>query len=107
MSKIFPKISDRFLKKIIPQFSNARLIWCLYPEWWEMWNLGDIDQPFPQVSGKTNSDLGDRVNKAFKRYGFSHPYNLRHAWAIRAIGFIPVELAAPMMDHSVLEHIRT
>lgn len=84
-----------------------RLIWCLYPEWWEMWDLGNIKQPFPTVTGKTNSDLGDRVLKAFKRYGFSKPYNLRHAWAIRAINFVPVEMAAKMMDHSVIIHTKT
>lgn len=86
---------------------RERFLWCLYPEWYSMWDLGNIEQPFPCVTGKTNSDLGDRVNKAFKRYGFSNPYNLRHAWAIRSIGFLPVELAAPMMDHKVDEHTRT
>ena len=85
---------------------RERFIWCLYPEWWEQWQLGNSDC-FPQVSGRTNSDLGDRVNKAFRRYGIIKPYNLRHAWAIRSIGFIPVELAAPMMDHTVDEHVRT
>lgn len=77
---------------------RERNIWCLYPEWWEQWELGNDNNYLPNVSGKTNSDLGDRVNKAFKRYGICKPYNLRHAWAIRSIGFIPVELAAPMMD---------
>lgn len=86
---------------------TERLIWCLYPEWWEMWNLGDINRAFPKVTGKTNSDLGNRVFKAFKRYGFSKPYNLRHAWAIRAINFIPVEIAARMMDHSIIIHTKT
>ena len=86
---------------------TERYIWCLYPEWHEVWQLGDINQPFPQITGKNNSALGDRVNKAFKRYGFNKPYNLRHAWAIRAINFIPVELAARMMDHSVEVHTRT
>ena len=86
---------------------RERFLWCLYPEWYFMWDLGNIEQSFPSVTGKTNSDLGDRVSKAFKRYGFLNPYNLRHAWAIRAIGFLPVELAAPMMDHKVDEHTRT
>ena len=81
--------------------------WCLYPQWWEMWELGNIKQNFPQVTGKNNSALGDRVLKAFKRYGFHKPYNLRHAWAIRAINFIPLEMAARMMDHSVNVHTKT
>jgi hypothetical protein len=28
---------------------TERLIWCLYPEWYEAWSLGNIDQPFPTV----------------------------------------------------------
>ena len=89
--------------------SNAeseRIIWCLYPEWWEKWQLWDTSQAFPQVTGKNNSELGSRVNQALTRYGFRKPYNLRHAWAIRAINFIPVEIAARMMDHSLEIHTR-
>lgn len=82
--------STRHLRITTPQRGKKkeRFIWCLYPEWYEMWNLGGEKQ-LPISSGKTNSDKGDRVNKAFKRYGFIKPYNLRHAWAIRSIGFIP------------------
>ncbi|MDJ0574214.1 MAG: hypothetical protein QNJ65_03485 [Xenococcaceae cyanobacterium MO_234.B1] len=86
---------------------QERFIWCLYPEWWEMWELGNIERPFPQVTGKNNSELGNRVTQALGRYGFNKPYNLRHAWAIRSIGFIPIELAAPMMDHKIEEHTQT
>ena len=86
---------------------RERNVWCLYPEWWEQCDLGNKNNYLPNITGKTNSDLGDRVNKAFKRYGICKPYNLRHAWAIRSIGFIPIELAAPMMDHTVDEHIKT
>ena len=89
--------------------SNAeteRIIWCLYPEWYETWKLGDISQPFPQVTGKNNTELGSRVTQAFSRYGLKKPYNLRHAWAIRAINFIPVEIAAKMMDHDLAVHTR-
>ena len=85
---------------------SERIIWCLYPEWWEQWELGNISQPFPQVTGKNNSELGHRVTQALSRYGFKKPYNLRHAWAIRAINFIPVEIAAKMMDHDLAVHTR-
>jgi integrase len=54
--------------------------------------------------------LGDRVIKAFKRQGvpFS-PYNLRHAYAIRAsvVFKFPVAVAAAMMGHSPDVHWRT
>lgn len=79
----------------------------LYPEWVERWQLWDIK--IPSVNG-THRDLGDRVIKAFKRQGvpFS-PYNLRHAYAIRAsvVFKFPVAVAAAMMGHSPDVHWRT
>lgn len=79
----------------------------LYPEWVERWQLWDIKRP--SVNG-THRDLGDRVIKAFKRQGvpFS-PYNLRHAYAIRAsvVFKFPVAVAAAMMGHSPDVHWRT
>lgn len=84
-----------------------RYIWCLYPEWYELWDLGNTKQPFPNYSGKTNSDLGNRVGDALRRQGFYKAYNLRHAWAIRSIAFLPIELAAPMMDHDIAVHRKT
>ena len=86
---------------------QERFIWCIYPEWFEMWELDNIDQPFPKYTGKTNSDLGNRIGNAFRSHGFHKAYNLRHAWAIRAIGFIPIELAAPQMDHDINVHRNT
>ena len=86
---------------------RERLIWCLYPEWYELWQLGNIDQPFPKYSGGNNSQLGNRIGNAFRRNGFCKAYNLRHAWAIRSIGFLPIELAASMMDHDISVHKKT
>ncbi|MDJ0572175.1 MAG: hypothetical protein QNJ53_24465 [Pleurocapsa sp. MO_192.B19] len=86
---------------------TERFIWCLYPEWYQLWELGNTLQPFPNYSGKTNSDLGNRIGDAFRRYGFYKAYNLRHAWAIRSIAFLPIELAAPMMDHDIAVHRKT
>ncbi|MEP0917015.1 hypothetical protein NC981_09300 [Leptolyngbya sp. DQ-M1] len=84
--------------------TGARRIWACYPEWWEMWRLRDV-KLLPKVTGRSNSDLGNRVTQAFKRYGISKPYNLRHAWAVRTIEFdIPVELAAQQMGHSLKVH---
>ena len=86
--------------------TGARKVWCLYPEWWEKWRLYEIEQ-LPELKGKNNRDLGGRVTRAFKRYGLTQPYNLRHAWAIRAINFMPVEMAARQMGHSVDLHCKT
>ncbi|MBW4516043.1 MAG: site-specific integrase [Timaviella obliquedivisa GSE-PSE-MK23-08B] len=84
--------------------TGARRVWACYPEWWDKWQLWNVDL-LPQVTGKTNSDLGSRVTIALKRYGFYKPYNLRHAWAVRTLEFdIPVELAAQQMGHSLKVH---
>ncbi|MEP0918652.1 hypothetical protein NC981_17620 [Leptolyngbya sp. DQ-M1] len=83
--------------------TGSRRVWAVFPEWWDKWRLWDVK--LPAVTGKDNSALGNRVTKAFARYGFSKPYNLRHCWAVRTIGFgIPVELAAQQMGHSYQVH---
>ncbi len=44
----------------------------------------------------------------FNRYEVPHnPYDLRHAWAVRSIGFIPIELAAQQMGRSIAVQMRT
>lgn len=86
---------------------RERLIWCLYPEWYQAWNLGNINQNFPKYTGKSNSDLGNRIGNALRAHGFTKAYNLRHAWAIRSISFLPIELAATMMDHDIAVHRKT
>ncbi|GAP96118.1 phage integrase family [Leptolyngbya sp. NIES-2104] len=83
--------------------TGARRIWACYPEWWDEWHLWNIK--LPNVTGKTNSDLGHRVTNQLKRYGFFKPYNLRHRWAVRTIEFgIAPELAAIQMGHSYQIH---
>lgn len=82
-------------------------VYPLYPEWVEWWDLAN--ERLPNCTGKTNSDLGNRVTHAFKRYEIPFPpYNLRHAWAIRSLEFgMPIELAAQQMAHSVEVHCKT
>ena len=85
---------------------GIRKIWCLYPEWYEQWELYK-PKSLPKVTGKTNQQLGSRVTQAFKRYGICKPTWLRHAWAIRAMGFMPNPMAARMMAHTEQEHFKT
>lgn len=83
--------------------TGERIVYPLYPEWVTQWQLtGEL----PIVSGKTNSDLGQRVTRAFGRYGIPFkPYDLRHAWAIRSIAFgLDISLASAQMGHSVQIH---
>ena len=82
---------------------GIRRIYCLYPEWYKEWELyKHID--LPQVTGQNNRDLGHRVSTAFRRYGLCKPGDLRHCWAIRAMGFIPDSMAARMMAHKTQVH---
>lgn len=85
---------------------GVRRIWCLYPEWYQEWELNKhID--LPKVNASNNRDLGHRVSTAFRRYGLCKPGDLRHCWSIRAIGFMPDSMAAKMQAHSVEVHNRT
>ncbi len=99
--------SSRLVSTYRKAHFGVRRIWCLYPEWYEQWDLGNPDKKLPQVSGNNNRDLGSRVTKAFKRYNLCLPGDLRHCWAIRAMGFMPNPLAARLMAHSEKEHNQT
>ncbi|ELS01101.1 hypothetical protein Xen7305DRAFT_00008030 [Xenococcus sp. PCC 7305] len=85
---------------------GLRRIWCLYPEWWQEWELNK-PRELPKVTGKDNRALGHRVTKSFKRYDLCKPYDLRHCWAIRAMSFMPNPMAARMMAHTESEHNKT
>lgn len=45
-----------------------------------------------------------RETKEVRRYGLCKPGDLRHCWAIRAMGFIPDSMAARMMAHKTQVH---
>lgn len=87
--------------------TGFRRVYPLYPEWVEEWRLAEVRTP--PCTGKTNSDLGNRVTHAFSRYRIPFaPYDLRHAWAIRSLEFgVPVELASQQMGHGVEVHCNT
>ncbi len=87
--------------------TGARSVWPCYPEWAEEWEL--CDRKLPRlVSGRTNSQLGQKVTGYLSPKLPFKPYDLRHCWAIRtAIFSWPVELAANQMGHSLQIHNRT
>lgn len=71
-----------------------------YPEWADSWDLrGDL----PVLTGANNRAIGSRVSQAFNRYSIPfHPYDLRHAWAVRTIRFgVPDSIACKWMGNSV------
>lgn len=85
---------------------GERRIWCLYPQWYEEWELYK-PKKLPELTAKNNRDLGGRVTKAFKRYNLCKPGDLRHCWSIRAINFMPIEMAARMQAHDITVHTKT
>ena len=85
--------------------TGDRVVWPIWPNWFEDLELGRIVRP--KISGPDNSALGNRVTHAFARYKIPFsPYYLRHAWAVRAIGQLDVSLAARWMGHSVEVHTK-
>jgi integrase len=87
--------------------TGSRLVYPICPEWADTWELqGDL--PPIALEGRPNRDIGNSVSKAFQRYHCPFTaYDLRHAWAVRAIASeLPVELAAIQMGHSLQVHHR-
>jgi integrase len=87
--------------------TGYRQVWPLRPEWAEKWGLQSIKKP--PVTGECHADFGDRVCKFFARSPMDfRAYDLRHAWAIRAISFgLDTSLAAKQMGHSLATHTQT
>lgn len=84
--------------------TSERLVYPLMPDW--PTQLGIERRSLPACHGR-NADLGHRVTVAFRRAGISYPpYNLRHAWALRAINRLDVAIASRMMGHSVTVHCK-
>jgi integrase len=87
--------------------TGYRQVWPLQPEWAEQWDLANVK--LPPVTGKCHADFGSRVTKFFAQaaLGFNS-YDLRHAWAVRAIRFgLASPLAAKQMGHSLQVHTQT
>jgi len=84
--------------------TGPRRVWPIFPEWVEDFELLEVS--LPKITGKTNSDYGNRVTHAFKRFSVPfQPYDLRHCWAIRSLEFgLDISLAAQQMGHSVRIH---
>lgn len=84
--------------------TGPRRVWPCYPEWVDQFNLRQVKMP--QVSGATNTDLGQRVTHFFSRAKLPFTaYDLRHCWAVRTLEFgLDISLAAQQMGHSVAVH---
>lgn len=104
----FCKFLDDLTLHVTEGKTGERIVQALYPEWVELWQLQKIQRP--KVTAKTYREYGERTSRQFTRYHIPFsPYDLRHAWAIRAsITFgLPDTIAAKMMGHSVQVHHET
>lgn len=86
--------------------TGARQALALPSAWVERWDLPRLRRPRVNLE-RPNGQVGKSMNCVFLRYkmGFQ-PYDLRHAWAVRAIcdPRISPSLAAKSMGHSLLMH---
>lgn len=76
------------------------------PEWAQQWRVWEGELPQVKFEGDRRI-YGERSARHFKRIGIPFtPYNLRHAYAIRAsVRYkVPVSVTARMMGHSVTVH---
>lgn len=89
--------------------TGTRITRAIHPEWAEKWNL--IEMNAPQTTQTNNRLRGQLVSHQFgsDRYNVPfRPYDLRHAYAIRAsvAKGLPISTSATMMGHSPDVHQR-
>jgi integrase len=87
--------------------TGSRITRAIHPNWAQEWDLVDVRTP--KVQNTTARACGGLVSRQFAadRYNLPLvPYDLRHAWAIRAsvAKRLPISTAAAMMGHSPLTH---
>jgi hypothetical protein len=87
--------------------TGHRTAWALPPEWSKEFDL--LALPRCSSNAKDNSSKGQLIARWFKQHNIPFkPYDLRHAWAIRAIHWpLDDSIAAAMMGHSVSVHCKT
>jgi integrase len=101
-------LSDPSWLVILPNTKTGARVQCGFmPEWVERFRLTDI--PVYGSDGKDNATKGQNISRWFNAHGVPfHPYDLRHAWAVRCIHLgIDDTTAAKMMGHSTAVHQKT
>jgi integrase len=111
--EVFLADLSEFPVVIIPPENKTRLerfVYPLYPEWAEVWSLGERRLPqLNNLRALSNARLGGKVSGEFydRKLPFK-PYDLRHCYARRCFEFsLPPDLAAGLMGHSVQVHLQT
>lgn len=109
----FLEFQDAYTVRVLRGKTGDRTVRAIPPDWVGVWDLQSIQ--VPKVSGTTDRDYGQRVNRRFYEYrkrgilptGFT-AYDLRHSYAIRGSVrlALPVSTMAAMMGHSVTVHTK-
>jgi len=103
---LFAEVQPSGLLRITDGKTGSRQSLALPAEWIERWSLQSKRLPaFNQE--RSHRDVGALMGQAFRRAGAAfQPYDLRHAWAVRAIHNpkISPSLAAKSMGHSLAVH---
>jgi integrase len=103
---LFAEVLPSGLLRIADGKTGARQSLALPPQWIERWSLHL--KRLPAFDNKrSHRDVGALMGQAFRRAGADfQPYDLRHAWAVRAIHNpkISTSMAAKSMGHSLAVH---
>ena len=103
---LFAQIMPTGLLRVSDGKTGARQSLALPNEWVKRWSLNTKRLPAFN-NQRSHRDVGALMGQAFRRHnaGFK-PYDLRHAWAVRAIHNpkISPSLAAKSMGHSLAVH---
>lgn len=96
--------SNDYCLEVTEGKTGPRIVYPLPINWWEEWKL--YEPILPDVSGKSNSDLGSRVAQTFRRNKIPfRASDLRHAWAVRSLTTgLDLTLASQQMGHSLAVH---
>ncbi len=101
------KGGDRILW-VLKGKTGERRVWAFHPEWFDQFRLHDPILPGVNLD-RSNDKIGHSATRHFWEIGCPFKlYDLRHAWAIRALEYgLEDALAAKQMGHSVDVHTET
>jgi len=103
---LFAEVSSSGVLSVSDGKTGSRQSLALPPKWIERWSLHNKRLPAFNAE-RSHRDVGALMGQTFRRAGAEfQPYDLRHAWAVRAIHSpkISPSLAAKSMGHSLAVH---
>jgi integrase len=82
--------------------TGKRTVYPFHPHWVEQWKLWEMNKPNVRCD-RAHRKVGQSVTDSLRRYGVNLPYNLRHAYSLRAhVKYnTPPRVVAGLMGHTV------